>query len=53
MPSSEILHCVALVKIDVSEEPIASVVGVTRISELGTLTISSNRCSNASVASYC
>jgi hypothetical protein len=36
MPSSGILHRVALVKTDVSEELSASVIRVTRIGELGT-----------------
>jgi hypothetical protein len=31
------LHRVALVRIDVSEEPIVSIIKVTRISELGTM----------------
>jgi hypothetical protein len=34
MPSSEILRHVALVRIDVSEERIASIISVTRIGEL-------------------
>jgi hypothetical protein len=36
MPSSGILRRVALVRIDVSEEPSASVITVIRIGELGT-----------------
>jgi uncharacterized integral membrane protein len=36
MPTSGMLRCVALVIGDVSEELIASIIGVTRISELGT-----------------
>jgi hypothetical protein len=37
------LRCVALVRNDVSEELCASIIRVTRICELGTLTVSSNR----------
>jgi hypothetical protein len=37
MPSSEIWRCVAPVKTEVSEECIASIVRVKRISELGTM----------------
>jgi hypothetical protein len=37
------LHHVALVRTDVSEELSASVIRVTRIGELGTLAITSNR----------
>jgi hypothetical protein len=36
MASSEMLRRVALVRIDVSEEPSASFIRVTRIGELGT-----------------
>jgi hypothetical protein len=36
MPSSGMVRRVALVKTDVSEELSASVIGVTRIGELGT-----------------
>jgi hypothetical protein len=37
------LHRVALVRTDISEEPITSIIGVTRISELGTtLAVTSN-----------
>jgi hypothetical protein len=44
MPSSKMLHCVALVRTDVLEELSASTIRVTRISELGTmLAITSNR----------
>jgi hypothetical protein len=38
------LHHVALVRIDVSEEFCASIIRVTRIGELGTLAVTSNRC---------
>jgi hypothetical protein len=44
MASSGMLRRVALVRIDVSEELSASVIGVTRIGELGTLAVTSNRC---------
>jgi hypothetical protein len=37
------LHSVALVRIDVSEERNASIIRVTRIVELGTLAVTSNR----------
>jgi hypothetical protein len=44
MPSSGMLHGVALVRTGVSEEPIASSIRVTRICELGTtLAVTSNR----------
>jgi hypothetical protein len=44
MPSSWMLHRVALVRTDVSEERSASIIKVTRICELGTtLAITSNR----------
>jgi hypothetical protein len=43
MPSSVMLRRVALVRTDVSEELSASIIRVTRISELGTLAITSNR----------
>jgi hypothetical protein len=44
MPYSGILYRVVFVRTDVSEECIASIVRVTRISELGTtLAITSNR----------
>jgi hypothetical protein len=42
MPSSEILHHVALVRTDISEELSASIIRVTRIGELGTLAVTSN-----------
>jgi hypothetical protein len=38
------LHCMALVRTDVSEELSASIIKVTRIGELGTLAVTSNRC---------
>jgi hypothetical protein len=44
MPSSGMLRRVALVRTDVSEEPSASIIRVTRFSELGTtLAVTSNR----------
>jgi hypothetical protein len=44
MPSSEMLRRVALVRTDVSEEGIASIIRVTRIGELGTTSaVTSNR----------
>jgi hypothetical protein len=44
MPSSGMLRRVALVRTDVSEEPSASFIRVTRIGELGTtLAVTSNR----------
>jgi hypothetical protein len=42
MPSSGMLRHVALVRIDVSEEHITSIIRVTTISELGTLVLVSN-----------
>jgi hypothetical protein len=39
MQSSGMLHCVALVKTNVSEECSASIISVTRIRELGTLAV--------------
>jgi hypothetical protein len=52
------LHSVALIRTDVSEERSASFIRVTRIGELGTtLAVSSNRCTlrrntRVSVAGY-
>jgi hypothetical protein len=43
MASSGMLRRVALVRTDVSEELGASFIRVTRIGELGTLTVTSNR----------
>jgi hypothetical protein len=43
MPSSGMLRRVALVRTDVSEELSASIIRVTRIGELGTLAVTSNR----------
>jgi hypothetical protein len=43
MASSEMLRRVAFVRIEVSEEPSASIIRVTRIGELGkTLAVTSN-----------
>jgi hypothetical protein len=42
MPSSGMLRHVALVKTDVSEEPSASFIRLTRIGELGMLAVTSN-----------
>jgi hypothetical protein len=44
MTSSAMLRRVALVTTDVSEELSASIIRVTRISGLGTLAVTSNRC---------
>jgi hypothetical protein len=43
MPSSGMLRRVALVRTHVSEELSASIIRLTRISELGTLAVTSNR----------
>jgi hypothetical protein len=43
MPSSWILHRVVLVRTDILEECIASIIRVTRIGELGTLAVTSNQ----------
>jgi hypothetical protein len=43
MPSSGMLRRVALVRTDISEEPSASIIGATRIGELGTLAVTSDR----------
>jgi hypothetical protein len=59
MASSGVLQRVALVRTDVSGELSASFIRVTRIGELRTLAITSNRhmlrisSQRASVASYC
>jgi hypothetical protein len=42
MPSSGMLCSVALIRINVSEERITSIIRVTRISEIGTLAVTSN-----------
>jgi hypothetical protein len=57
MAYSGMLRRVALVRADVSEELNAPIISVTRIGELGTLAVTSNRCSLllpsvVSVASY-
>jgi hypothetical protein len=43
MPFSGMLRRVALVRTDVSEERSVSIIRVTRIGELGTLVVTSNR----------
>jgi hypothetical protein len=48
MASCGLLHRVALVRTDVSEEPSASIIGVIRIGVLGTtLAVTSNRCTDS------
>jgi hypothetical protein len=47
MPSSRMLGRVALVRSDVSDERSVSIIRVTRIGELGTLPITSNRLTHA------
>jgi hypothetical protein len=49
MPSSEMLHCVALVKTDVKEERSASIIRATRIGERGTKLAVTLRRNNMSV----
>jgi hypothetical protein len=44
MPSPGMLRRVAIVRTDVSEELIASMIRVTRLGELGTLAVTANRC---------
>jgi hypothetical protein len=44
MPSSVVLRRVALVRNGVSEELIASIIKVTSMDEVGTLAVTSNRC---------
>jgi hypothetical protein len=46
MASSGMLRRVAFVKTDVSEAGSASIIRVTRIGELGTLAVTSNRLQN-------
>jgi hypothetical protein len=43
MPSSLMLGSVSLVRTDVSEESITSIIRVKKIGELGTLTVTNNR----------
>jgi hypothetical protein len=55
MESSGTFRYVALVGTDILEERSASIIRVTRVSELGTLAVTSNRrisSQRASVASY-
>jgi demethoxyubiquinone hydroxylase (CLK1/Coq7/Cat5 family) len=44
MESSGMLRCVALVRAEVSEKIIASIIRVTRIGELGTLAVACVGC---------
>jgi hypothetical protein len=54
LPSSGMLRHVTLVRTDVSEENIASIIRAKRIGELGTtLAVTSNRNQHTSVACYC
>jgi hypothetical protein len=54
MASSGKLRSVAFVRTDVSEELSASIISVTRISELGTtLAVTSNRRTLLSISSQC
>jgi hypothetical protein len=52
MPSSGMLYRVVLVRTDVSDERSASIIRVTRIGELGTLAITSNRCTQRARAPH-
>jgi hypothetical protein len=52
MPSSEMLRCMALVGTVISEELSTSTIRVTRIGELGTLAVTSNRRTLRNVCSY-
>jgi hypothetical protein len=45
MPYSGISCPVDLVRTDVSEEPSASIIRVARLTEVGTIVVTSNRCS--------
>jgi hypothetical protein len=53
MTYSGMLHRVALVRTDVPEERIYSIVRVTRIGELGTLAVTSNRCKLSHIVFLC
>jgi hypothetical protein len=54
MPSSGMLQLVALVRTDVSEKLIASIIRVTSIGELGTtLAVSSNLHNRLCISSQC